>query len=73
MWYLCVNISQTVPTELVKKASVLQMLHNHTDELRVSRRKGARVNVNITAALRHSKPKWMYSYLSVSCIEGNLA
>lgn len=50
---LRINVCQTVPAELVEKPPVLQMLHNHTDELRVSRRKVGRADVYIPGALRH--------------------
>lgn len=53
-FYLCIHVGQTVPSELVKKPPVLQMLHDHGDELRVSRRKAGRAQVAAAATLRHT-------------------
>lgn len=51
--YLRIDVCQTVPAELIEEPPVLQMLHNHTDELRVSWRKVGRAHVNVPGALRH--------------------
>lgn len=48
-FYLRVDVCQTVSSELIKQASVLQMLHYERDELRVSGRKTA----HITASFSH--------------------
>lgn len=55
--YLRVNVGQTVPAELVEEPPVLQVLHDHTDQLRVSRGKVGRPGVHVAASLRHDEPE----------------
>ena len=59
--YLGIHVCQAVSSELVEQTSVLQMLYDHVDELRVAGREALQRRADTTghaaaASLRHDEP-----------------